>query len=182
LKKRTGTVRVWDRAVRVLHWALVASVALSALSLVDALGMPGLHRPAGYAALAIVLLRGVWGFVGRGHARFAAFLRGPAATLHYLRLVMRQREPRSLGHNPLGAWMIVALMLGVSALAFSGWLYTTEMFWGSEAVEDVHRALAWGLLGLVALHLAGVIFTSVRHRENLVGAMIDGEKDACDEA
>ena len=175
-------MRVWDRAVRVLHWSLVASVVLSALSLIDALGMPGLHRPAGYAALAIVLLRVAWGFVGRGHARFTAFLRGPAATLHYLRLVLRQREPRSLGHNPLGAWMIVALMLGVSALAFSGWLYTTEMFWGSEAVEDMHRALAWGLLALVALHLAGVIFTSVRHRENLLRAMIDGEKDACDEA
>ena len=175
-------MRVWDRAVRVLHWSLVASVVLSALSLIDALGMPGLHRPAGYAALAIVLLRVAWGFVGRGHARFTAFLRGPAETLHYLRLVLRQREPRSLGHNPLGAWMIVALMLGVSALAFSGWLYTTEMFWGSEAVEDMHRALAWGLLALVALHLAGVIFTSVRHRENLLRAMIDGEKDACDEA
>ena len=182
MKKRAGTERECDRAERDLHTGHDPSVAQSQLSLIDALGMPGLHRPAGYAALAIVLLRVVWGFVCRGHARFTAFLRGPAATLHYLSLVMRQREPRSLGHNPLGAWMIVALMLGVSALAFSGWLYTTEMFWGSEAVEDVHRALAWGLLLLVALHLAGVIFTSVRHRENLVRAMIDGEKDARDEA
>ena len=171
-------VHVWDRAVRVLHWSLVVSVALSAASLIDALGVPGWHRPAGYVALAIVLARIVWGFVGRDHARFVKFVRAPGATLNYLRLVLQHREPRTLGHNPLGAWMIVALLLCVVALAFTGWLYTTEMFWGSETVEDAHRALAWGLLALVALHLAGVIFTSVRHRENLVRAMIDGEKAA----
>jgi len=171
-------VHVWDRAVRVLHWSLVVSVAVSAASLIDALGVPGWHRPAGYVALAIVLARIVWGFVGRDHARFVKFVRAPGATLNYLRLVLQHREPRTLGHNPLGAWMIVALLLCVVALAFTGWLYTTEMFWGSETVEDAHRALAWGLLALVALHLAGVIFASVRHRENLVRAMIDGEKAA----
>ncbi len=172
------TVRVWDRAVRVLHWGLVASVSLSALGLVDALGIGAWHQPAGYAALGMVLVRIVWGLVGGEHARFARFVRPPAVTLHYLRLVLAHREPRTLGHNPLGAWMIVALIACVIALAFTGWLYTTDMFWGSEAVEDVHRTLAWALLGLVMLHLAGVIFTSVRHRENLIKAMIDGRKDA----
>jgi cytochrome b len=173
-----GRVRVWDRAVRALHWSLVASVAIAALSLVDALGLAVWHRPAGYVALGIVLLRAAWGFAGRGHARFAAFIRGPRLTLLYVRQLLRHREPRLLGHNPLGAWMIVALMGCVAVLAATGWLYTTDWFWGSEAVEDVHRALAWTLLGLVALHLGGVIFTSVRHRENLVIAMIDGEKEA----
>jgi cytochrome b len=175
-------VRVWDRAVRALHWSLVVSVAVSAASLLDALGVPGWHRPAGYVALAIVWARVVWGFAGRGHARFAQFVRAPDATLNYLRLVLQHREPRTLGHNPLGAWMIVALLLCVSALAFTGWLYTTEMFWGSEGVEDVHRVLAWTLLALVALHVAGVIFTSWRQRENLVRAMFDGRKAACDDA
>jgi len=175
-------VQVWDRAVRVLHWSLVVSVALAGLSLVDALGVSSLHRPAGYVALVVVLLRSMWGFAGRGHARFAQFVRGPAVTLAYLRRVLAHREPRTLGHNPLGAWMIVALLLCVAALAFTGWLYTTDMFWGSEAVEDLHRALAWTLLALVALHVSGVIFTSWRHRENLVKAMFDGEKAARDEA
>ena len=177
----TGRVRVWDRAVRLLHWALVVSVALAALSLVDALGVPAWHRPAGYVALVVVLLRIAWGVVGRGHARFGAFVRGSAATLHYLSLLMRRREPRTLGHNPLGGWMIVTLLLCVMALALTGWLYTTDMFWGSELVEDAHRVLAWSLLALVALHVSGVIFTSVRHRENLVKAMIDGEKNTRDD-
>jgi len=178
---RAAGVRVWDRVVRVLHWSLVGSVGLAAASLIDALGVPSLHRPAGYAALAIVLVRALWGWVGRGHARFAQFVRGPRATARYARLVVTRREPRTLGHNPLGAWMIIALLLCVIALAFSGWLYTTDMFWGSEAVEALHRRLAWGLLGLVAMHVGGVIYTSWRHRENLVKAMFDGRKRAGDE-
>lgn len=175
-------VRVWDRAVRVLHWSLVVSVSISAASLIDALGVPGWHRPAGYVALVIVLLRIVWGLAAPGHARFARFVRAPRATVDYLRLLLVRREPHTLGHNPLGAWMIVALIACVAALAFSGWLYTTDLFWGSEAVEDVHRTLAWGLLALVVLHLAGVIFTSVRQRENLVASMFHGRKRARDEA
>ena len=176
MNNQADSVQVWDRAVRVLHWSLVASVALAGVSLIDALGLSSLHRIAGYAALAIVLLRIVWGFAARGHARFAQFVRGPLVTLSYLRRVLARSEPRSLGHNPLGAWMIVALLLCVAALAFTGWLYTTDMFWGSEAVEDAHRALAWTLLALVSLHVAGVILTSVRHRENLVRAMFSGRK------
>lgn len=179
---RPSSVQVWDRVVRVLHWTLVVSVALAGLSLIDALGLASLHRVAGYVALGVVLLRGVWGFGARGHARFAEFVRGPAVTFAYVRRVLARNEPRTLGHNPLGAWMIVALLLCVAALAFTGWLYTTDMFWGSEAVEDLHRALAWTLLALVSLHVAGVIFTSVRHRENLVRAMFSGRKSLREDA
>ena len=169
------TLRVWDRAVRVLHWALVVSLALSALGLV---ALFGLHRPAGYVALAVVLLRGVWGVVGSGYARFAQFVRGPRAALRYARDVAARREPRFIGHNPLGGWMVVALMLCVIGLALTGWLYTTDAFFGDETVERVHLALAWTLLGLVAAHIAGVLSTSLRHRENLVAAMFSGTKRA----
>ncbi len=169
------SVLVWDRAVRVLHWALVSALVLAALSVWV---VTGAHRPAGYVALAIVLLRAVWGGVGRGHARFARFVRGPHATLRYIALLRRGRAPRHLGHNPLGGWMVLALMSCVCALALTGWLYTTDVFWGSEAVEDAHRTLAWTLLALVALHVAGVLVTGRRHRENLVAAIFSGRKRA----
>ena len=78
----------------------------------------------------------------------------------------------------LGGWMVLALMLCVIGLGVSGWLYTTDAFWGDESVEQVHRALAWALLGLVAVHVAGVLFTGWRHRENLVASMLDGDKRA----
>ena len=69
-------------------------------------------------------------------------------------------------------------MACVAGLALTGWLYTTDAFWGDETVEAVHLALAWGLLGLVVVHVAGVIFTSLRHRENLVASMVHGDKRA----
>ena len=90
----------------------------------------------------------------------------------------RGAEPRHLGHNPLGAWMIVALLLSVIVLCVTGWLYTTDALWGNETVEMLHIGFAWGLPGLIALHVGGVIFTSLRQRENLVRAMLNGEKRA----
>src|SRR5262249_31715504 len=90
--------------------------------------------------------------------------------------VLAAHEPRHLGHNPLGAWMILALFACVGGLALTGWLYTTDRFWGDETVERIHVALAWTMLSLVVLHVAGVLLASLRHRENLVAAMFSGEK------
>lgn len=168
-----GAVKVWDRLVRLLHWTLVASVALAWLTTE---WRTGWHQPVGYLGLAAMVLRLVWGFVGSRHARFAQFLHAPGATLAYLRQVLARREPRYLGHNPLGGWMILALLASIAGLALTGWLYTTDRFWGDETVETVHRTLAWGMLGLIALHVAGVVFTSLRHHENLVAAMFSGRK------
>jgi len=166
-------VRVWDRPVRVLHWALVLSLALSWLG---TFAIAGVHQPLGYLALAIVLLRLLWGGIGSTYARFAQFVRGPRATWAYLAAVLQRREPRHLGHNPLGACMVLALLSNVAGLGLTGWLYTTDHFWGDATVEHVHLALAWTLLGLVLLHVAGVLFTSLRQRENLVAAMFSGDK------
>ncbi len=173
------TQPVWDRLVRTLHWTLVASVTLAWLSTIALLSAIGFtHQAAGYVALAAVLLRIVWGFGPSRHARFARFVRGPSATLAYARAVAARREPRYLGHNPLGAWMALALMGCVIGLALTGWLYTTDRFFGDETVDAIHQVLAWTLLALVATHLVGVIFTSLRHRENLIRAMFDGRKPA----
>lgn len=165
---------VWDRPVRLLHGVLAAAVLMAGLTTLVGFGA---HQPAGWVALAAIVLRVVWGFTGSRYARFAQFVRTPRATLVYLRALLRRREARYIGHNPLGAWMVLVLMLVVAGLALTGWLYTTEQFWGDEQVEQWHRALAWGLLGLVALHVAGVAYTSWRHRENLVRAMLTGSKN-----
>jgi cytochrome b len=170
-----STRRVWDPAVRVLHGALAACFVLG-WTTTEWLG--AWHQPVGWAALAIVVVRIGWGFTGPPYARFAQFVRGPRRTLAYARLVMVAEEPRHIGHNPLGAWMILALLGCVAGLALTGWLYTTDRFWGDETVERVHVALAWAMLGLVSLHLAGVAVASFRHRENLVAAMFSGDKRA----
>ncbi|WP_298924495.1 cytochrome b/b6 domain-containing protein [uncultured Ramlibacter sp.] len=169
-------IRVWDAAVRCLHWLLVASVAAAWLT---TLGWLHWHEAAGYAAAAVVALRLAWGFAGSRYARFAQFLRGPTATASYAARVLERREPRYIGHNPLGAWMVLALLACVAALGLTGWLYTRfDMFWGEAWLDQLHAFLGWLLLALIGLHLAGVAFTSGRHDENLVRAMVDGDKPA----
>ncbi len=167
------TVRVWDPLVRVLHWSLVASVAAAWIT--SEVGRRW-HEPIGWFVLGVVGLRLVWGVFGPRHARFAGFLRGPRVVIGYAQAVLRGRAPRYLGHNPLGGWMIVALLLTLAAVGLTGWLMTTDAFFGSEMVEEVHEAMASGLLGLVALHVAGVLLTGWHQAENLARAMWTGRK------
>ncbi len=168
-------VRIWDRLVRIGHWTLVASIVVAWFT---RHGGGRVHEWAGYAVIAVVLVRLVWGFIGSRHARFAGFVRAPAFTLRYSQLVVAGREPRYLGHNPLGGWMIVALLACALLAAASGWLYTTDRFWGVEWVEELHEGLSNLLFALAGLHLAGVVVESWRHRENLVAAMVHGKKRA----
>jgi len=170
-----GTVRVWDPAVRVLHWTLVVGVALG-WATTEWFG--DWHKPVGYAALAVVVVRIAWGLIGPPHARFASFVRSPAVTVRYARLALSGHAPRYVGHNPLGGVMVIALFSCIGALALTGWLYTTDRFWGDETVESIHGALAWTLVVLIALHVIGVIFASAHQRENLIGAMLHGRKRA----
>ena len=168
------TVRVWDPLVRIIHWSLAIAVALGWATTIPALS--GWHVEVGYAALALVVVRIVWGFVGPRTARFARFVRSPRATWAYAGDVVRGRARRHLGHNPLGAWMVLALFFCVAGLAATGWLYSTDAFWGDRTVEQIHLDFAWAIVALAALHVAGVIVTGLVQRENLVAAMLHGSK------
>ncbi len=166
-------IPVWDVPVRVLHWSLVLTVATAWLTRHS----PGRwHEWLGYATLAIVALRTIWGFAGSGHARLADFVRPAPVTAAYARDVFAGREARFIGHNPLGGWMVLALISMVVLVGLTGWLYTTDRYWGVEWVEELHEMLSNILFLFVALHILGVVFTSIRHRENLPAAMLHGRK------
>lgn len=176
-RRRSGHY-VWDPLVRIAHWLLVASVTAAWFT---RHGGGVWHEVLGYAALAVVAVRLVWGFVGSRYARFCDFIAGPGRTLRYTRQMLRGAEPRCVGHNPLGAWMIVALIVTVLVVSGSGWLYTTDRFWGIAWVETLHSRSTDMLIVLVALHVAGVLYASWRHRENLVAAMLHGRKRPAEE-
>ncbi|WP_028312330.1 cytochrome b/b6 domain-containing protein [Derxia gummosa] len=168
-------MKVWDLPVRLLHWSLAALV-IAAWSTGGSSGP--LHEWLGYGAGAVVLARVVWGFAGGRYARFAQFVRGPRATLAYARAVLAGTEPHHLGHNPLGGWMVLALLGSAGALALSGALYVSDWLWGYEWLYLTHATLGWIVVALVPLHVAGVVFTGHRQRENLVRAMLTGRKPA----
>ncbi len=166
-------IQVWDVLVRVLHWSLVLTTAAAWLTRHSS---GNWHEWLGYATLAIVAARTAWGFVASGHAHFADFVRQPSVTAAYVRAVLSGNEPRFIGHNPLGGWMVVALISLVALVGATGWLYTTDRYWGVEWVEELHSTLSDVLFLFVALHILGVVFTSVRHRENLPASMLHGRK------
>ncbi len=170
-------IRVWDSFVRVFHWSLVLSFAIVWLS---ANSREALHDWAGYAAGALILARATWGVLGTGYARFGQFVRSPRMVLAYLAAVARGSEARYVGHNPAGGAMVIALMLAMAATAATGWLLTTDAFWGDTQMQHIHSLAAHGLLLLVCVHLGGVALTSFRQRENLVAAMVSGRKRAAE--
>ncbi len=166
---------MWDPLVRVLHWT-VAAACLADLFVLDASWWP--HRWVGYYVWAAVAARVAWGFLGPAHARFADFVPGPSQLAAYARALRRGDEPRHLGHNPLGALMILFLLVLLFAICLTGWMQKTDRFFGVGWVEDTHEVLSNALMVAVLLHVAGTVVASVRHRENLVRAMVTGRKRA----
>ena len=168
-----ATVKVWDLFVRVFHWSLVLLFAIAYLTGDE---VQRVHIVAGYAIAGLLVLRIVWGVIGPRHARFDDFVHSPSAVFAYLRDVLFLRARRYIGHNPAGGLMIVALLVMLAATCISGYMLTTDAYWGSKAMEEIHGALANATVVLIVLHILGVLVSSFEHRENLVKAMISGRK------
>lgn len=174
-------IYVWDWPLRLFHWLLV--VSLIAAYLTQEFDLMQWHQRVGLAILGLVVFRLTWGFVGTRHARFAEFLRGPSGVRAYLR-----GEWRGHGHNPLGGWSVLLLLLlplGMTAsglfanddVAFKGLLADWLDKSASDQATRVHHLAFNVLLGLVALHLAAITFYRVKHRHDLIKPMLTGWKE-----
>lgn len=172
---RPAEVRVWDPLVRAFHWSLVAAFAAAWISGEE---WEQLHVLLGYAVASLVAFRLAWGIVGPKHARFSDFVYRPSRVMSYLRDTMALRARRHLRHNPAGGAMVVALLAMLAAVCATGFMMTTDAFWGLEWVEEAHEAAVNVALVLVAVHILGVALASWEHRENLVKSMITGRKRA----
>ncbi len=166
-------VLIWDWPVRIGHWLLVGAFALAWIT-GESEEWRLVHAFAGGTVIGVVLFRLLWGIAGTRHARFASFVRGPGAVLGYVFGLLRGDESRYAGHNVAGGWAIVAL-LGLGLMSgVSGWLVYQDL--GGEWLEELHEALASGMLAVAVLHVAGVVVSSLAHRENLVRSMFTGYK------
>ncbi|MCW1843667.1 cytochrome b/b6 domain-containing protein [Prosthecomicrobium hirschii] len=167
------TLMVWDPLVRLFHWTVVAGCVVNSFVFEDG---KTVHRYVGYVVAGALAIRILWGFVGTAHARFTDFVPGPARLIAYLRAMLAGREPRHVGHNPAASVMILTLMALLAAVSVTGWMMTLDAYFGEEWLEDLHELIANAILGLAVIHVLAAIYESMRHRENLILAMITGRK------
>lgn len=170
---KVPSVLVWDTPVRVFHWLLVLCF-FGAFVSAESERWRLLHITLGYTAAGLVVFRLLWGLVGTRHARFTDFVRGPRAVAAYLKSLLRGQPEHHVGHNPAGAFAIVALLGLAVVVSVSGW--GAEVKLAGEWLAELHEAASNLMLGVVALHVLGVVVSSWLHRENLVLGMLTGRK------
>lgn len=184
---------VWDLPLRITHWLLVLAVLGSYVSYKLGLAYFKVHVWCGYTVLVLAAFRILWGVLGTRHARFASFVRGPATTLRHAKDLARGRARRHAGHNPLGAWMVLALLGGLLAQALTGLfandeiastgpLYATIGNALSLKLTSVHRLLFDGIAAAIGLHVAAVLAYQLLKKDKLIRAMFTGRKPAAEVA
>ena len=187
-----ASVLVWDVPTRLFHWTLVFLVALAWVT-GDAEGtMFTVHKLAGYGVAVLLAFRVIWGFAGSHHSRFSEFVRPWPEVLAHIKGMLSLRPARTLGHNPLGGWMTLLLLLVLLAQVSTGLFASDDGLGGplagalasgtAHAIAELHEGLSGALLGLIALHVMGVLVESLLTRDNLVSAMIIGRKTVTPDA
>ncbi len=188
------SIRVWDLPVRLFHWLLVLTIVGSIVSAKLGGNWMEWHQRLGFFALGLILFRIIWGVVGSQHARFANFVRGPSTVLQYMREIKRpdaQHTKHYLGHNPMGALSVVALLALILFQATSGLFADDDILMRgpyadavSKQISDwltkLHKLNSNVIIGLIVLHLSAIGFYHFVKRENLVKPMIFGTKSATD--
>jgi cytochrome b len=169
----TQRILVWDLPTRIFHWALALSFTFAFLT-AESERWRDLHVVLGYTVLGLIAFRLIWGFVGTRYSRFAEFVRSPAYVIRYLAQLARGQAEYPVGHNPAGAVAILLLLLLGIASGVSGWAAYEEI--GVAWLEALHAFISDAMLAMVFVHIAGVLVSSYRQRENLILAMITGRK------
>ena len=178
------TIRVWDLPVRLFHWLLVSCIVVSFITVKIGGNAMDFHARAGYCVLALIIFRVCWGFIGSYHARFINFVPSPKSLLSYV----SGKTTAGLGHNPLGALSVLALMASVGLQAVTGLFANDDIsFEGPfakhvsnrtvELLTSIHYFNEKVLIILIALHLCAILYYQKFKGENLVKPMIVGDKE-----
>jgi cytochrome b len=180
-------VLVWDVPTRLFHWLLVALLVTSWITGKTGGDALRYHFWSGYAILTLVLFRIVWGLIGGTHARFTTFVRGIPTALHHVREVFSRGPTSDVGHNAIGGWMIVVLLMALLVQTGSG-LFADDDIVTTGPLGDlvssstrsrlttIHKYNFELILILAGIHILAVFTYLVFKRQNLIGAMITGRK------
>jgi cytochrome b len=180
-------VEVWDLPVRIFHWALVLLLISQVVTASIGGNAMEYHVIGGYTVLTLVIFRLVWGLAGSRHARFGDFVRGPRAVLTYARSLLSNGTERHLGHNPLGGWSVMLMLISLLVQTGSGLFADDEIMTTGPlakhvsgdtvslmtAIHDINAAV---LVTLVCIHVTAVLYYLVGRRENLIAPMFSGRK------
>ena len=185
---QTIPVRLWDLPTRLFHWAMVIGIGFSWFCAEIGGNWMVWHERSGIFLLALVVFRVVWGVIGSDTARFAQFLKSPRHALTHFSELRTKATAFHAGHNPLGAWMVVALVLAVLMQASTGLFATDDIMTEgpliglvttdtAEVLTSIHHLTFNGILLLAAAHIAAVLFYRFYKRTNLIKAMVIGKAD-----
>ncbi|OEY66009.1 cytochrome b/b6 domain-containing protein [Marinobacter sp. X15-166B] len=180
------TIRVWDLPTRLFHWLLVVTVSGALISVKLGGTWMVWHERLGLATVALLSFRLAWGLVGSTYARFQQFVRGPRTVLAYMR-----GQWRGVGHNPVGALSVVAMLgllgfqavtglFATDAIAFNGPLYRAVSSSWNDTITSWHKRTEWYIYALIALHIVMVFFYTLVKKDNLIKPMITGQKTVTD--
>ena len=191
---RPMAILVWDLSTRLFHWLLVILLAASFVTAKVGGNAMQYHEWSGIIILVLLVFRTIWGFVGSQPSRFRDFVKGPAEVWRYATALAKGSSLRHLGHNPLGGWSVLAILLLMFLQTCLGLFANDDILtegplylWVSKPMSDqltkIHRLNQYAIMGLVAVHLMAVAFHFIIKRENLLKPMITGIKPwAGDEA
>jgi cytochrome b len=180
-------VHVWDLPLRLFHWILTVLVTVSVVTGLTGGNAMIWHMRSGYAILVLVLFRITWGIVGSSNARFSAFVTGPGPVLRFARAAIARRRVFHAGHNPLGGWMVVAMIALLLVQAGTGLFANDDIFIEgplydlvskrtSDELTGIHKTNIQILLALIGLHVLAVLYHWLALGDNLVTPMFSGRK------
>jgi cytochrome b len=179
---------VWDLPTRAFHWLLAGLILLQyGTAEWHWLSMQW-HVWFGYATLALLLFRILWGFAGSQTSRFAGFVRGPRRVYGYARELLSGRAQFNIGHNPLGGWSVLAMLLCLAVQTVTGlfasnhrhtefgpWAARVPQGW-VQRLTEIHKVNQNVLLILIGLHIAVVLAYWIGKNDDLIGPMLHGRK------
>ena len=176
-------IRVWDLPIRTFHWLLVFCIAGSLITINLSDNLIEWHAYFGYSVLTLIIFRIVWGFIGSTHARFSSFFPSREKILNYL----RGNAPQVLGHNPIGALSVFALLFVLSVQVFTGLFVDDEITfqgplakyvpnWVVSFLSEIHEGNQVVIYTLITIHIAAIIYYKKFKGEDLITPMMNGDK------